>query len=93
LNWIESETKFGYGRFFANGKEILAHRMMWIFVYGDIPKGMCVCHTCDNPRCVNPAHLFLGTKRDNNIDMFAKGRQRYHYGAKGKKWHDRYIGV
>lgn len=51
-----------------------AHRFGWTLANGEIPPGMCVLHRCDNPPCVNPTHLFLGDRRDNAIDMIAKGR-------------------
>ena len=54
-----------------------AHRMAWIIAYGSIPQGLCVLHRCDNPPCVRPDHLFLGTKGDNNRDCVAKGRGGY----------------
>jgi hypothetical protein len=57
------------------GGNIGVHRLSWILANGAIPDGMSVLHRCDNPPCVNPEHLFLGTQRDNNLDMRAKGRE------------------
>lgn len=54
----------------------LAHRQVWAMKFGQVPKGMCVLHRCDNPPCCNPNHLFLGTQLDNIADMVAKRRQR-----------------
>lgn len=65
----------GYGYFYADNCNIGAHRAAYIInTKQEIPKGYCVCHKCDNKICVNPHHLFLGTIKDNNLDMIKKGR-------------------
>lgn len=74
--WKKSKS---YGNMRIDGVLIKAHRVSWIIHNGPIPKGegahgMCVLHKCDIPRCVNPAHLFLGTNADNVADKMAKGR-------------------
>lgn len=74
--WIAGRYPFGYGMFWINGSTVGAHRVSWEITYGEIPDGMLICHKCDNPCCVNPSHLFLGTYRDNTKDMITKGRGR-----------------
>jgi hypothetical protein len=74
--WQMGLDKNGYGkaRFFR--KQVRAHRLAWQLANGrEIPEGMLVCHTCDNPSCVAPDHLFLGTGTDNQQDMILKGRK------------------
>ena len=68
----------GYGRLDINGKQVRAHRLSYEIHYGPIPKGMEVCHICDNPPCVRPSHLFIGTHKDNMIDAGAKGSLSHH---------------
>lgn len=73
--WIGGRTSWGYGSIaIRHGYMKNTHRVSWEIHYGSIPKGMCVLHSCDNPPCVRPDHLFLGTLKDNSQDMLKKGR-------------------
>lgn len=76
--WQGTRNRAGYGGFFSwmnsTTHRWTASRIMGLFVYGDIPEGRCVLHACDNPPCCNPAHLWLGTKGENNRDSVRKGR-------------------
>lgn len=73
--WIWKGTLFkGYGRIAFYGRNFSAHRMAWQLTNGFIPRGLFACHHCDNPPCVNPSHLFLGTNKENMQDMKRKGR-------------------
>lgn len=72
--WTASTTRDGYGKIGHIGKTIAAHRAAWMLYKGKIPKGKCVLHRCDVRLCVNPEHLFLGTKKANTRDMLFKGR-------------------
>lgn len=75
--WIYTAGKDpdGYGIFYQKGSSIRAHRYAWIITNGEISNDLNVLHTCDNPSCVNPKHLFLGTVADNNLDKVLKNRQ------------------
>lgn len=78
---IASLDSHGYGQVQFKGKLWRHHRLMWTQVNGPIPDGLCVLHKCDNRKCVRISHLFLGTKRDNAIDMYNKGRGPNNRGA------------
>jgi hypothetical protein len=71
--WKAGHMGDGYGSF-RHPSSPLAHRVAWVLSGREIPEGMCLLHKCDNPNCVNPKHLFLGTRADNNRDRQAKGR-------------------
>jgi hypothetical protein len=72
--WTSARNPAGYGVFNLHGRTRLAHRMVAHLRIGFLPKRLCVMHKCDNPGCVRPDHLFVGTHRDNAIDMMQKGR-------------------
>jgi len=74
--WKGHVRRDGYGTFTEKRKTRGAHRMAWILLRGEIAAGLLVCHKCDQPCCVNPEHLFLGTHRENVHDMLRKGRAR-----------------
>lgn len=71
--WTGSKNKKGYGSFGVDGKTQKAHRVSWMLTFGELPEDD-VLHTCDNPSCVRPDHLFVGTNQDNMRDMADKGR-------------------
>ena len=73
-DWMKYKNVKGYGVVGVRKKSLLAHRFSYSMFVGEIPRGAFVCHTCDNPSCVNPAHLFIGNNQDNMDDMRAKGR-------------------
>lgn len=89
--WIGSRAKRGYGKIqvgvrSANGHPVAeyAHRVSWQLHKGEIPVGQLVMHKCDNPSCVRPDHLFVGSYQDNTDDMYAKGREARGANIHGK---------
>jgi hypothetical protein len=80
--WTAGGLPEGYGRFRAFGQNVVAHRFAWILMNGPIPDGVMVLHECDNPKCVRPAHLFLGDHVANKTDAVAKARHSWPRGER-----------
>lgn len=80
--WKKRIGRGGYGQASFECRSMQAHRVAWLVFCGPIPDGALVCHACDNRRCINPDHLWLGTHKDNVADMHAKGRQGDIAGSK-----------
>lgn len=85
--WIGGLDTHGYGQFCLNEKTILVHKLSWIIVHGEIPDRLWVLHKCDNPKCVNPEHLVLGTAKDNAQDRERKGRGNSKRFGEGSSTH------
>lgn len=75
--FVGAVNTYGYGQFALDGKQVLAHRLAYALTTGIEPGALLACHTCDNPRCCNPAHIFLGTVADNTRDAVAKRRHAH----------------
>lgn len=86
--WQAYATKQGYGKFSIGKKLYMAHRVSYKLTYGDFDQSLDCCHKCDNPRCVNPNHLFLGTTKDNMQDMLSKGRHYFKRRTHCHKGHE-----
>lgn len=87
IEYEGSKDGDGYGMFSIRGYQIRAHRYAYMQHYGDIPDGLIVMHKCDNPSCINPEHLILGTIADNNKDRDNKGHQTPMRGpSNGNAW-------
>lgn len=86
IEWQGYKNKDGYGRRRAFGVKVLVHRLVYELInHKTINDDLCICHSCDNPSCINPAHLFLGTHKDNIQDCIKKGRHKGHLNSPFKK--------
>lgn len=93
--WIGARDDRGYGRFLmgrnARPRHLFAHRFAYALAHRSaIPDGMSICHTCDNPSCVNPDHLWAGTHHENVLDMIRKGRAKYEHFSGDAHWMHRH---
>lgn len=79
-NWKKGKDAAGYGTTSFKGKRMMVHRLSFIFFKGEIEERASICHTCDNPPCCNPDHLWQGYHQDNSNDMIAKGRAKHAFG-------------
>ena len=86
LEWTGTVSKRGYGQTKWNYKFYSVHRLAWTLANGRIPNGMFVCHHCDNPRCFEISHLFLGNSSDNRQDCIRKNRANLIRGSSHWKW-------
>jgi len=84
--WIGHRNKRGYGAFHIKDRLYQAHRLSWEIANSPIPEGLYVCHHCDNPSCVRPDHLFVGTPTDNIRDAIQKGRWHHSPPPKGRRF-------
>jgi len=82
MEWTGARDRKGYGMLMVNHKHVLSHRLSYQLFKGEIPKGMCICHTCDNTKCVAPDHLWCGTQKENILDRLNKGRSARQSGEK-----------
>jgi hypothetical protein len=93
--WTGARDGCGYGHIKIDGKVERVHRVVFESHHGPIPTGMKICHRCDNPSCLRPTHLFLGTHADNMSDMKAKGRARSFRGSASRRarWDEKTIAI
>jgi HNH endonuclease len=83
--WRRARDRTGYGRVTTCGRSRAAHRVIYELRHGAVPTHLCICHACDNPACCNPDHLWVGTRRDNTLDMVRKGRSGRQNGSSGPR--------